>query len=450
MGGDFRMGEPIMKRLFFICLFLATVLFIITKGNAWVLSGIMGYGNYQPIGYYTTTFSLAEDPISEGGRWWSGEKDGGDWYDMLLVGGNAIGEGGFEDGSDPHAIIKGTWSNDQYAESTVYLNASISTANCYPEAEIRLRSALSAGNSTGYECFWLLASDEHYVAIAEHGGILGDYSVLGVLNGNQYTVIDGDTVKCTIVGNTITAYTNGEIMLEVQDDIHSTGNPGVGVDWGCDGYYADFGVKDWTASNYTECAYTDHFETIDTTYWTASGSTTFSATGDKWVFSETGTAAKDAKEFSKFYFNYDQDFEIRISYSNYAATNPSSGQHWPLFSILNSGDTRSSYIGRTTTSAGINEYYWEGSATSRGSTATTDTGGRFRIKKVSGVVTCSYWDWDTASWSDHVMSEDYDTPNENVYVIIYGQKAATGSSQTLTIHYDNFRVIDGCENITLP
>ena len=32
---------------------------------------------------YSTRFQLNEDPISEGGRWINGRKDGIDWYDVI-------------------------------------------------------------------------------------------------------------------------------------------------------------------------------------------------------------------------------------------------------------------------------------------------------------------------------------------------------------------------------
>src|SRR5260221_14050462 len=52
-------------------------------------------------GPYTTTFSRAENPISEGGKWRNGQTDGLDWTDVRTTPGFAFGTEIGGDRSDP-------------------------------------------------------------------------------------------------------------------------------------------------------------------------------------------------------------------------------------------------------------------------------------------------------------------------------------------------------------
>ena len=45
----------------------------------------------KPVGSYATRFQLDEAPISEGGRWINGGKDGLDWFDVITKNGVAYG-----------------------------------------------------------------------------------------------------------------------------------------------------------------------------------------------------------------------------------------------------------------------------------------------------------------------------------------------------------------------
>src|SRR5436309_4657318 len=66
-------------------------------------------------GPYTTNFSRAENPISEGGRWLNGQTDGLDWTDVRTTPGFAFGTeiGGNRPApqryDDSTALLKGTW-----------------------------------------------------------------------------------------------------------------------------------------------------------------------------------------------------------------------------------------------------------------------------------------------------------------------------------------------------
>jgi hypothetical protein len=67
---------------------------------------------------------------------------------------------------------------------------------------------------------------------------LGDFTPL---DAREVGVADGDVVKATIVGSTITCYINGAVIFSVTDSTYSSGSPGIG-------FYLQGGSA--TASNY--------------------------------------------------------------------------------------------------------------------------------------------------------------------------------------------------------
>ena len=99
---------------------------------------------------YTTNFSVAENPISEGGKWMNGKTVGLDWSNVATTPGLAygveLGTNGFDDST---ALLTGTWGSDQWAEATVH--STNQNDAIYEEVELRLRSSLSANRNTGYE-----------------------------------------------------------------------------------------------------------------------------------------------------------------------------------------------------------------------------------------------------------------------------------------------------------
>jgi hypothetical protein len=69
-----------------------------------------------------------------------------------------------------------------------------------------------------------------------------------VKSGSQYGVTSGDVVKASIIGNEIKVYINNILIDTVIDNTYSTGNPGMGFNFGCDSTYGDFGFTKFTAS----------------------------------------------------------------------------------------------------------------------------------------------------------------------------------------------------------
>ena len=84
---------------------------------------------------YSTRFQLNEDPISEGGRWINGRKDGNDWYDVITKNGVAYGAVTKGDYTDPTALLKGEWGKNQHGKGKVISRNQ--TEKYYQEVEIR-------------------------------------------------------------------------------------------------------------------------------------------------------------------------------------------------------------------------------------------------------------------------------------------------------------------------
>jgi hypothetical protein len=117
--------------------------------------------------------------------------------------------------------------------------------------ELRLRSALSPHNATGYEIMFRCSkSAKAYCNIARWNGPLGKFTYLKNAGGSQYGVADGDVVKASMIGNVITVYINGVEMLQTTADTFKSGNPGMGfyID-GATGVNGDFGFSSFMATD---------------------------------------------------------------------------------------------------------------------------------------------------------------------------------------------------------
>ena len=74
----------------------------------------------KPVRSYITRFQLDEDPISEGGKWINGGKDGLDWYNVITKNGVAYGAMSKGDYTDPTALLAGTWGKNQTVKARVF------------------------------------------------------------------------------------------------------------------------------------------------------------------------------------------------------------------------------------------------------------------------------------------------------------------------------------------
>jgi hypothetical protein len=205
-----------------------------------------------PAATYSTLFPNAENPISEGGMWIGGKTTGLQWADFQSVPGFAYGK---QSGSNPGlyddsvALLAGTWGPDQTVEAVV--KTVNQNDNIFEEVEIRLRSTLTANNSTGYECnFSARSSANAYVQVVRWNGPFGNWTLLDARGGTGYALHDGDTIKCSIAGSVITMFINGVQKLQVTDNTFASGRPGIGAYLqNATGVNADYGFRSVTATD---------------------------------------------------------------------------------------------------------------------------------------------------------------------------------------------------------
>lgn len=199
---------------------------------------------------YSTGFPTAENPISEGGRWLNGQAVGLDWKNVRTSSGLAYGadSSGSAHYDDPTALLAGSWAPDQTAEATVH-SVNQRGGDVYQEVELRLRSTISAHRNSGYEINFRCTRDgSQYVQIVRWNGPLGDFDYVASTRGPG--IRDGDTVKASIVGTTISVFINGTQVLTGSDGTFRTGNPGMGFYLqGGAGSNADFGFTSFSASD---------------------------------------------------------------------------------------------------------------------------------------------------------------------------------------------------------
>jgi hypothetical protein len=204
-------------------------------------------GAAAPGAQYSTNFPLTENPISEAGRWINGAAVGLDWADVQTTGGFAGGVGPASAAfSDPTAIVSGTWGPNQTVTATVY---SVGASDkCNQEVELRLRSNISAHSNTGYEVnFRTPNNGSAYVEIVRWNGPVKSFTY--VARATRVGVSNGDVVKATMVGDTIKAYINGTLIVSGTDATYTTGNPGIGFNYGCGNTYNAFGFTSFSAAD---------------------------------------------------------------------------------------------------------------------------------------------------------------------------------------------------------
>ena len=121
----------------------------------------------------------------------------------------------------------------------------------WEEVELRLRSAISPHSCTGYEVMFRSSKlPSAYCNIARWEGPLGKFTMLKEVGGSEYGVKDGDVVKASMIGKTLTVYINGVQKVQVSDDKFANGNPGIGffLD-GATGVIGDYGFSSFMATD---------------------------------------------------------------------------------------------------------------------------------------------------------------------------------------------------------
>lgn len=221
---------------------------------------------------YSTRFERDEEPISEGGLWLNGRRDGIDWCDVLTRHGVVYGEvsrmnsaerraeqafdgrgadGGVQEGDydDPAAVLIGPWGKNQAVRAMVFSRNP--TDDFFQEVEIRLRSSIAPHSCDGYEVFWRCSkSDAAYAEIVRWNGKIADFTSLARRVGPEFGVKHGDIVEATIVGNVIRSFINGVEILSVSDDVFDSGSPGVGFNFFVGNTNVDHGFSSFEVDTY--------------------------------------------------------------------------------------------------------------------------------------------------------------------------------------------------------
>jgi hypothetical protein len=193
---------------------------------------------------YTTNFPATENPLSEGGNWRNGQREGIDWKDFRTVPGLALGTqlGSPPPYDDSTAVVTGTWGPDQTVEMKVK-TVNQQTGSVNQELEVRLRTTINPHSLTGYEVLWRLNHDgSQYHQIVQWLGPLGTASCnwgcafqmvpgsrdMRAGDGNP-GVYDGDTLGASIVGNRIRTWVIHNGVKQILQDINDTSGAGGGA-----------------------------------------------------------------------------------------------------------------------------------------------------------------------------------------------------------------------------
>ena len=142
------------------------------------------------------------------------------------MGGVAFGTNGITDSyDDSYALLTGTFGPDQSAEAVVHRNQSLSPGDTH-EVELLLRFSDDNNNARGYECLFNYAGG---IQIVRWNGAFGSFTVLSTTGSSSLgrSLITGDVIKATIVGNVISTYINGTLLARATDSMFKTGQPGI-------------------------------------------------------------------------------------------------------------------------------------------------------------------------------------------------------------------------------
>ncbi len=188
--------------------------------------------------YLTTIFpSPSSNPIpspwvNNGTLWTKCQSVAGKCY------GTQDGSGAFDDSFD---LLVG-FPADQSGEAIIFDD--IGTASDpvdFHEIEIWLRGTTASTSATGYECTIGRRADTHatYSGVTRWNGPFGDFTPFTDFGAVPGGFANGDTLRATIVGNTITMLikhvgettftTIGTVdITSIGGTVYSTGNPGIG------------------------------------------------------------------------------------------------------------------------------------------------------------------------------------------------------------------------------
>ncbi len=220
---------------------------------------------------YSTHFEFDEDPISEGGMWLNGRKDGIDWIDVISKNGVGYGavsrmgaaekraeQGNLDDTDsaplgdydDPTAVLTGEWGPDQHARGVVF--SQNPSGEYFQEVQFRLRHTMRPHFCSGYEVFWrCLKAEGAYAEIVRWNGAIGDWTSIQRQAGAEFGVVDGDRIAASIVGSEIRGFVNGVEVISATDETWATGAPGIGFNFGVGNTNVDHGFKEFEVETFS-------------------------------------------------------------------------------------------------------------------------------------------------------------------------------------------------------
>lgn len=162
---------------------------------------------------YSTSFSLTENPISEGGVWQRGAAEGLDWNNPQTNGVGAFGGAftlGFDDAIAHLKTSQRAYAANQYVQAVVKRTSGYFPPASDHEIELLTRFSISANDAHGYETLFGLNQSQGYIAVVKWLGTLGSYTpVWDPGAGSISPLVDGDTVRVENTGNAIRIYING-------------------------------------------------------------------------------------------------------------------------------------------------------------------------------------------------------------------------------------------------
>ncbi len=202
-------------------------------------------------GPYSTNFAGTENPLSESGNWINGGSSGLDWTNCRKTPGQAFGtmDGNLaapQQFADSTCVLSGAWGPNQTAQATVRVVASDSTQ--FEEVEVRLRTTITGHSITGYEINCSVKPGNPYMQIVRWNGSLGSWTQL---DGRGVGCVNGDVLKGTISGSTISAYKNDVLIFSATDSVYTGGSPGIGffIQNGGASTNANFGISSFYATD---------------------------------------------------------------------------------------------------------------------------------------------------------------------------------------------------------
>jgi hypothetical protein len=232
-------------------------MFLFAPIRCWVVR--LGLAALFPVftwaqGTYNSNFPLTENPISESGKWIDGGVTGLDWTNVRTTPGLAFGTqsgtaGGNAQYADSTAVLAGTWGPNQTVQATIAVTNASSSSSVFEEVELRVRTIITAHSITGYEinCSVSANAGKFYLQIVRWNGPIASWRLL---DSKAAHAVNGDVLKATIRGSTITAYLNGAQVVQVTDNTYNSGSPGIGFFLqGASGLNANYGFSSFTATD---------------------------------------------------------------------------------------------------------------------------------------------------------------------------------------------------------